>query len=78
MVGLNVEQLLRMTAGAPEERRRLMVEVTETSAVADIEAADRRLAALDVRNGQLQHRQLARPASVLGGPDHDPAAPRRD
>ncbi|MGW8175774.1 MAG: EAL domain-containing protein [Stenotrophomonas sp.] len=38
--------LLRMTAGAPEERRRLMVEVTETSAVADIEAADRRLAAL--------------------------------
>ena len=41
-----VEQLLRMTAGAPEERRRLMVEVTETSAVADIEAADRRLAAL--------------------------------
>lgn len=41
-----VEQLLRMTAGAPEERRRLMVEVTETSALADIEAADRRLAAL--------------------------------
>lgn len=41
-----VEQLLRMTAGAPEERRRLMVEVTETSAVADIEAADRRLSAL--------------------------------
>lgn len=41
-----VEQLLRMTAGAPEERRRLIVEVTETSAVADIEAADRRLASL--------------------------------
>ena len=41
-----VEQLLRMTAGAPEERRRLIVEVTETSAVADIEAANRRLSAL--------------------------------
>ena len=41
-----VEQLLRMTATAPDERRRLMVEVTETSAVSDIEAADRRLAAL--------------------------------
>ena len=38
-----VEQLLRMTAGAPDERRRLIVEVTETSAVADIEAANRRL-----------------------------------
>ncbi|WP_219924765.1 EAL domain-containing protein, partial [Halomonas sp. ND22Bw] len=32
-----------MTAGAPDERRRLIVEVTETSAVADIEAANRRL-----------------------------------
>ncbi|WP_453977836.1 EAL domain-containing protein [Brevundimonas sp. Marseille-Q4549] len=41
-----VENLLRMTAGAPEERRRLIVEVTETSALADIEAADRRLAGL--------------------------------
>ncbi|MEW6537763.1 MAG: EAL domain-containing protein [Pseudomonadota bacterium] len=41
-----VEQLLRMTATAPDERRRLMVEVTETSAVSDIEAADRRLATL--------------------------------
>jgi EAL domain-containing protein (putative c-di-GMP-specific phosphodiesterase class I) len=41
-----VEQLLRMTAGAPDERRRLIVEVTETSAVADIEAANRRLANL--------------------------------
>ncbi|GAW40818.1 Cyclic di-GMP phosphodiesterase YfgF [Brevundimonas sp. SH203] len=41
-----VEQLLRMTAGASEERRRLIVEVTETSAVADIEAANRRLSGL--------------------------------
>lgn len=41
-----VQQLLRMTTGAPEERRRLIVEVTETAAVADIEAANRRLAAL--------------------------------
>lgn len=41
-----VERLLKMTAGAPEERKRLIVEVTETSALADVEAADRRLAAL--------------------------------
>ena len=41
-----VENLLKMTAGAPDERRRLIVEVTETSALADIEAADRRLAGL--------------------------------
>lgn len=41
-----VENLLRMTAGAPEERRRLIVEVTETAAVSDLEAANRRLAAL--------------------------------
>lgn len=41
-----VEQLLSMTGGALEERRRLIVEVTETSAVADIEAANRRLAGL--------------------------------
>jgi EAL domain-containing protein (putative c-di-GMP-specific phosphodiesterase class I) len=35
-----------MTAGSPAERKRLIVEVTETSALADIEAANRRLAAL--------------------------------
>lgn len=41
-----VQQLLRMTAAAPEERRRLIVEVTESAALADIEAANRRLGAL--------------------------------
>lgn len=41
-----VEAMLRMTAVEPALRRRLMVEVTETAAVADLEAADRRLAAL--------------------------------
>lgn len=41
-----VENLLRMTAGAAEDRRRLIVEVTETAALADLEAADRRLGAL--------------------------------
>jgi EAL domain-containing protein (putative c-di-GMP-specific phosphodiesterase class I) len=41
-----VQQLLRMTAGAPDERRRLIVEVTESTALADIEAANRRLGAL--------------------------------
>lgn len=41
-----VDNLLRMTAGAAEDRRRLIVEVTETAALADLEAADRRLGAL--------------------------------
>jgi len=41
-----VAALLRMTASAPEDRRRLMVEVTETAALADLAAADRRLRAL--------------------------------
>lgn len=41
-----VDALLRMTSAAPELRRRLIVEVTETAALADIEAADRRLTAL--------------------------------
>lgn len=41
-----VAALLRMTASAPEDRRRLMVEVTETAALADLAAADRRLGAL--------------------------------
>jgi EAL domain-containing protein (putative c-di-GMP-specific phosphodiesterase class I) len=41
-----VEQLLQMTAGAPEDRKRLIVEITETSALADINAANRRLSGL--------------------------------
>jgi len=41
-----IEGLLRLTSSAPEDRRRLTVEVTETAAIADIEAANRRLAAL--------------------------------
>lgn len=38
--------LLRLTAAEPVERRRVMIEVTETAALADLEAADRRLRAL--------------------------------
>ena len=41
-----VDALLRMTASAPGERRRLIVEVTESVALADIAAANRRLGAL--------------------------------
>lgn len=41
-----VEALLKMTATRPEDRRRLSVEVTESAALADIEAADRRLSVL--------------------------------
>lgn len=41
-----VDGLLKMTAAAPDIRRRLLVEVTETAAVADIEAATRRLKVL--------------------------------
>lgn len=41
-----VDGLLRLTAAAPEIRSRLLIEVTETAAVADIEAAGRRLTAL--------------------------------
>lgn len=41
-----VNALLRMTAETPELRRRLMVEVTESAALADIDAANRRLSAL--------------------------------
>lgn len=41
-----VASLLRMTSGFPEDRRRLMIEVTETAALADVEAANRRLAVL--------------------------------
>jgi len=41
-----VQSLLRMTAAAPDERRRLIVEVTESAALADLDAANRRLGAL--------------------------------
>ncbi|GAA0623456.1 EAL domain-containing protein [Brevundimonas kwangchunensis] len=41
-----VENLLRMTAAATDVRDRLLVEITETAAVADLEAANRRLAVL--------------------------------
>lgn len=41
-----VDGLLRLTAAAPEIRSRFLIEVTETAAVADIEAAGRRLTAL--------------------------------
>ncbi|WGM31595.1 EAL domain-containing protein [Brevundimonas sp. NIBR11] len=41
-----VQALLRMTSGRPEERRRLIVEVTESAALSDVEAANRRLGAL--------------------------------
>nr|WP_312444982.1 EAL domain-containing protein [Brevundimonas naejangsanensis] len=41
-----VAALMKMTASVPEDRRRLMVEVTETAALADLAAADRRLGAL--------------------------------
>lgn len=41
-----VDGLLRLTAAAPDIRNRILIEVTETAAVADIEAAARRLTAL--------------------------------
>ncbi|WGM47417.1 hypothetical protein KOAAANKH_02294 [Brevundimonas sp. NIBR10] len=41
-----VQHLLRMTAAMPQDRRRLIVEVTESAALADIGAANRRLGAL--------------------------------
>ena len=41
-----VENLLYMTSGAAAERKRLIVEVTETAAVADLDAANRRIGAL--------------------------------
>jgi EAL domain-containing protein (putative c-di-GMP-specific phosphodiesterase class I) len=41
-----VEALLKMTAAAPDERRRLIVEITESAALADVAAANRRLGAL--------------------------------
>ena len=41
-----VQALLRMTSGKPEERKRLIVEVTESAALSDVEAANRRLGGL--------------------------------
>ncbi|MBJ7447879.1 MAG: EAL domain-containing protein [Brevundimonas sp.] len=41
-----IQGLLGLTASKPDLRKRLMVEVTETAALADLEAADRRLKAL--------------------------------
>ncbi len=41
-----VQALLRMTAARPDERRRLIVEVTESAALTDPTAANRRLSAL--------------------------------
>lgn len=41
-----VDGLLRLTAASPDIRSRILIEVTETAAVADIEAAGRRLSAL--------------------------------
>jgi len=41
-----VQAVLRMTENDPAERKRLVVEVTETAALADIAAANRRLGAL--------------------------------
>lgn len=41
-----VDSLLRLTAASPDIRDRILIEVTETAAVVDIEAAARRLTAL--------------------------------
>lgn len=41
-----VDGLLRLTAASPDIRSRILIEVTETAAVADVEAAARRLSAL--------------------------------
>ncbi|WP_309627833.1 EAL domain-containing protein [Brevundimonas sp.] len=41
-----VQALLRMTSSNLEERKRLIVEVTESAALSDVEAANRRLGAL--------------------------------
>ena len=41
-----IRNLLRLTSSGPELRRRLMVEVTESAALADVAAANRRLSAL--------------------------------
>jgi len=44
--GRYVEGLLRMTAAAPDIRKRLMVEITETADVVDLDGANQRLAGL--------------------------------
>ncbi len=41
-----IDGLLRLTAASPDIRDRILIEVTETAAVADMEAAGRRLSAL--------------------------------
>jgi EAL domain-containing protein (putative c-di-GMP-specific phosphodiesterase class I) len=41
-----VQSLLRMTASFPDIRKRVMVEITETSALVDLDAANRRVQAL--------------------------------
>ena len=41
-----VDAVLRMTAANPRDRQRLTIEITETAALADIDAANRRIAAL--------------------------------
>ncbi|WP_298163431.1 EAL domain-containing protein [Brevundimonas sp.] len=41
-----VQALLRMTSARPDERKRLIVEVTESAALSDVEAANRRLGGL--------------------------------
>lgn len=41
-----VETLLKLTGSAPHERKRLLIEVTETAALADLDGAARRLGAL--------------------------------
>ena len=41
-----VQAVLRMTSNKPDERLRLIVELTESAALADVEAANRRLGAL--------------------------------
>lgn len=48
-----VQELLRLTASTPDDRRRLIVEVTESAAVADMDAANRRLGVLRVAGMQL-------------------------
>ncbi len=48
-----VEGLLRMTAASPDIRSRILIEVTETVAVGDLDAASRRLTALRTADVQV-------------------------
>lgn len=41
-----VDAVLRMTSANPRDRQRLTIEITETAALADVDAANRRIAAL--------------------------------